>query len=105
MKCQGYRQDKPNSHQEQPCEHESCSLVEVERCSPINKVVSHSIPNGQVYLSNSVMLRVPQKFAGADTEESDFKKPIVKRSSDDSYHQDESDDNLTEPVPRKFEQT
>jgi len=50
-------------------------------------------------------LRGPEAVSWLN-EESDFKKPIVKRSSDDSYHDNSSDDsyhdnssddNLTEP--------
>ena len=40
-------------------------------------------------------LRGPEAV-GWLNEESYFKKPIVKRSSDDSYHDNSSDDNLTE---------
>jgi len=41
-------------------------------------------------------LRGPEAVSWLN-EESDFKKPIIGRSSDDSYHDNSSDDNLTEP--------
>jgi len=36
------------------------------------------------------------------TEEPTFKKPIAKRLSDDSYHGNPSDEDLTEPVGVRF---